>query len=111
METKRWRSSGIDLSIDVLFSDVVMPGQLNGAELAVKAKAIRPDLKVLLASGYAASSLKEEHSGFELLPKPFRRDQLAARLRMVIESDWSPVSLDQREYAEWPGGLEPKESC
>ena len=71
----------------MLFSDVVMPGGMNGAQLAVEAQANRPDLKVLLTSGYAASALTEEHGlpeTLEVLAKPYKRDELARKLRLVI---------------------------
>ncbi|MEJ0071891.1 MAG: response regulator [Pseudomonadota bacterium] len=73
--------------IDLLFSDVVMPGGMNGAQLALEARRIRPGLKVLLTSGYTASALQLEHglpSNLEFLGKPYRRDELASKLRLVI---------------------------
>jgi signal transduction histidine kinase len=76
-----------DSSIDVLFSDVVMPGGMNGAQLAVEAQRLRPDLKVLLTSGYTASALTQEHGlsdKTEVLRKPYRREELATKLRLVI---------------------------
>ncbi|MGA8908681.1 MAG: ATP-binding protein, partial [Acidobacteriaceae bacterium] len=76
-----------DHSIDVLFSDVVMPGGMNGAQLAMEARRLRGGLKVLLTSGYAASALTQEHGLAEppdVLRKPYRREELARRLRVVI---------------------------
>jgi CheY-like chemotaxis protein len=76
-----------DPSIDVLFSDVVMPGGMNGAQLAVEAQRIRPDLKVLLTSGYTASALTQEHGlpeAMEVLRKPYRWEELAEKIRLVI---------------------------
>jgi CheY-like chemotaxis protein len=73
--------------IDVLFSDVVMPGGMNGAQLAVEARRMRPDLKVLLTSGYTGSALSEDHGvseRLEVLRKPYRREELASKLRLVI---------------------------
>jgi DNA-binding NtrC family response regulator len=73
--------------IGVLFSDVVMPGGMNGAQLAVEAQRIRPDLKVLLTSGYTASALTQEHGlpeQLEVLPKPYRCEELATKLQLVI---------------------------
>ncbi|MBV8193121.1 MAG: MASE4 domain-containing protein [Alphaproteobacteria bacterium] len=68
-------------AIDVLLSDVVMPG-MNGAELAVKARTIRPALKVVLTSGQAGEALAAygvpEDAPF--LPKPYHPDQLSAQL-------------------------------
>jgi signal transduction histidine kinase len=76
-----------DPSIDVLFSDVVMPGGMNGAQLASEAQRLRPDLKVLLTSGYTASALTQDHGlpeQMEVLRKPYRREDLANKLRLVI---------------------------
>lgn len=73
-------------SIDILFSDIVMPGGINGAKLAVEARRLRPDIKVLLTSGYTAAALSNEHGLPEELPilsKPYRKDELAAQLRVI----------------------------
>jgi signal transduction histidine kinase/CheY-like chemotaxis protein len=77
-----------DAEIRVLFSDIVMPGRMNGAQLAVEARRLRPDLKVLLTSGYAASTADEDPDvpeAFEVLRKPYRQDDLASKLRLVID--------------------------
>jgi DNA-binding NtrC family response regulator len=76
-----------DPEIEVLFSNVVMPGGMNGAQLAVAARSIRPGLRVLLTSGHAASALAQEHGlpeTLEVLAKPYKRDELARKLRLVI---------------------------
>ena len=72
--------------IDVLFSDVVMPGGMNGARLAAEARRLRPTLKILLTSGYVAGSSGHEaiDSDLPVLPKPYRRDELADKLRLVL---------------------------
>jgi CheY-like chemotaxis protein len=54
--------------IDILFSDVVMPGGTNGARLAVEARRLRLGLKVVLTSGYTASAVAEEHGVPEQMP-------------------------------------------
>ncbi len=72
----------------LLFSDVVMPGDLNGIALATRAVAERPGLKVLLTSGYTEQAIRSrvpQAERFPMLPKPYRRDELAARLREVLE--------------------------
>ncbi|MEC4591919.1 MULTISPECIES: ATP-binding protein [Nitrospirillum] len=61
-------------TIDILFSDIVMPGGMNGVELAKVARLLRPDLAVLLTTGYAENLPPLE--GMRLLPKPYRMDQL-----------------------------------
>jgi PAS domain S-box-containing protein len=73
--------------IDLLFTDVVMPGGLNGRELAQGARKIYPSLKVLFCSGYAESAilhlgLLDEH--VQLLNKPYSRLQLAKRIRGML---------------------------
>jgi CheY-like chemotaxis protein len=73
--------------IDILFSDIVMPGGINGAQLAVEARRLRPAIKVLLTSGYTGAALRSEHGLPEDLPvlgKPYRHDQLAAQLRVIV---------------------------
>jgi signal transduction histidine kinase/CheY-like chemotaxis protein len=73
--------------LDVLFSDVIMPGGMNGAQLAVEARRIRPDLKVLLTSGYTAEALAHEHGlpgGLLVLGKPYRHEDLANKIRLVM---------------------------
>lgn len=70
--------------IGILFSDVVMPGGMSGIELARQARARRPVLRVLLASGYPLAALQAAHSDlaeFELMSKPYRMGDLVARLR------------------------------
>jgi PAS domain S-box-containing protein len=72
--------------VDLLFTDVVLPGGKTGAELAREAQAMRPDLKVLFTTGYARSALDDHHdSGVQLLAKPFGVDELALRLRMMLD--------------------------
>ena len=72
--------------IDILFSDVVMPGGMNGVQLAAEAARMRPGLKILLTSGYAGHVLEGAHglpAGLPILAKPYRRDDLARQLRLA----------------------------
>jgi signal transduction histidine kinase len=76
-----------DQPIDLLFSDVIIPGGTNGAQLAVTAQHVRPELKVLLTSGYAATALSLEHGlpdNLNVVGKPYKRDELAKKLRLAI---------------------------
>ncbi len=75
-----------DARIDILFSDVVMPGGMNGVQLSVEAKRLRPDLKVLLSSGYTGAVLGSAGipEGTPVLNKPYRREELATKLRTVL---------------------------
>jgi signal transduction histidine kinase/CheY-like chemotaxis protein len=68
--------------IDFVFSDIMMPGGMNGVELAREIGRRRRDLPVLLTSGYAeASRLEAEAAGIRILPKPYRLVELSAALR------------------------------
>ncbi|HET9448914.1 MAG TPA: MHYT domain-containing protein, partial [Steroidobacteraceae bacterium] len=71
-----------DAQIDVLFSDVVMPGGMNGVDLAKLAVAQRPQLRVLLTSGFAGESLDEwlSQGAWPFLRKPFLATELADAL-------------------------------
>jgi NO-binding membrane sensor protein with MHYT domain/nitrogen-specific signal transduction histidine kinase len=71
-----------ETEIDVLFSDVVMPGGMNGVELAKQAVVQRPRLKVLLTSGFAGESLDEwlSQGAWPFLRKPFLSTELAEAL-------------------------------
>ena len=72
--------------VDILFSDVVMPGGMNGVQLAVEAGRLRPGLRVLLTSGYTGEALAGQHSvpaDVPVLAKPYRREELAARLKVA----------------------------
>jgi signal transduction histidine kinase/ActR/RegA family two-component response regulator len=67
--------------IDLVFSDIMMPGGMNGVELAREIKRRRSDMPVLLTSGYAEAAVKEaEREGVQILPKPYHIDELAAAL-------------------------------
>jgi len=76
-----------DQPIDLLFSDVIIPGGTDGAQLAVKARRVRPELKVLLTSGYTAAALSLEHGlpdNLNVVGKPYQRDELARKLRLAM---------------------------
>ena len=70
--------------VDLLFSDVVMPGGINGVELARRAKALRPGLKVLLSSGYVGEAAALTAEAFELIDKPYEQAALANRLAQIL---------------------------
>jgi PAS domain S-box-containing protein len=69
--------------IDLLFSDVVMPKGMTGIELAREARRLRPEVKVLLVSGYPRSVLEanEPLDDFVLIAKPYRLEELVQGLR------------------------------
>ncbi|MCB9959653.1 MAG: PAS domain S-box protein [Rhodospirillaceae bacterium] len=77
-------------NIDLLFSDVVMPGGMNGVDLADQVHLERPAVKILFASGYteaAATRLDSERFAGALITKPYRREALAKRVREILDKD------------------------
>ncbi|WP_219653320.1 PAS domain S-box protein [Pseudomonas sp. MAG002Y] len=78
-----------DRRIDLLITDVGLPGGLNGRQVADAARVWRPGLKVLFITGYAEKSLLSEgqmEPGMAVLTKPFAMDIMATRIRTMIES-------------------------
>jgi CheY-like chemotaxis protein len=81
-----------DRPIDMLFTDVVMPGRMTGDELALAARRLRPGLKVLFTSGFAevpnreGTRMREIRRG-NLLSKPYRKHDLERRVREVLGAD------------------------
>ena len=75
------------MPIDILFTDVVMPGTLKSPELARRARERLPNIAVLFTSGYTENSIVHGgklDAGVELLSKPYTREALARRLRHVV---------------------------
>jgi CheY-like chemotaxis protein len=71
--------------VDLVFSDIMMPGGMNGVELAREIRSRRRGLPVLLTSGYAEAAKRDaEAEGVRILPKPYRLDELAAALSVVM---------------------------
>jgi len=71
--------------IDLLFTDIVMPGGINGFELGRLARECRPQLPVLYATGYSASFSASEQ-GADILTKPYRESDLLTKLRALLPS-------------------------
>jgi len=74
--------------IDLMLTDVVMPGGMTGRELAELAQRQRPNLKTLYTSGYTADAIVHQgklEPGVHFLSKPFRRQDLAVKVREVLD--------------------------
>nr|WP_083925551.1 PAS domain-containing protein [Sphingomonas sp. Mn802worker] len=93
------------IPIDILFTDVVMPGKLKSPELARKARERLPDLAVLFTSGYTENSIVHGGKldrGIELLSKPYTRDALARKFRHVL------ANQQQRRQVATTGSAAPE---
>jgi signal transduction histidine kinase/CheY-like chemotaxis protein len=96
--------------VDLLFTDVVMPGQIPARELARRARDSRPNLRVLFTSGYTQNAIV--HNGkldddVFLLSKPYRKDDLARKVRSLLDTPpllaaESSSSTDAMERATMP---------
>ncbi|MGE0424970.1 MAG: PAS domain S-box protein [Reyranellaceae bacterium] len=85
-EAERLLAQGV--AVDLIFSDVVMPGGMSGWDLAERARALRPDVKVLLTSGHPLETLQTHSRALAteaILNKPYRKAELARRVRAVLD--------------------------
>jgi PAS domain S-box-containing protein len=74
--------------VDLLFTDVVLPGGMTGAQVAAHAREIRPEIKVLFTTGYARDAIVHRgrlDKGAQLISKPFSCVELAAKVRDVLD--------------------------
>jgi CheY-like chemotaxis protein len=69
--------------IDIVFSDIVMPGKMDGVGLAKTIRATRPDLPILLMTGYSATAM-EIGSQFPVLRKPYQLHELSHALQKLV---------------------------
>jgi len=80
-------------AIRVLFTDIGLPGGMNGRQLSEEARKLRPDLKVLFTTGYARNAIVHEgrlDPGVELITKPFTQSALAEKVRDIIDAGQFP---------------------
>jgi PAS domain S-box-containing protein len=74
--------------VELLFTDIIMPGGMTGVELAREVRRLHPKVKILLTSGYTARAMANgfhDIEGLELLQKPFRKHDLAQRIRNILD--------------------------
>jgi CheY-like chemotaxis protein len=78
------------LEFDLLFTDIIMPGGMNGQQLAEEARKVDPSMKVLFTSGYPAFAFEhlglEEMDNIRLLRKPYRSADLKAALADMLDN-------------------------
>jgi signal transduction histidine kinase len=78
-----------DSKIDLVFSDVVMPGGMSGSELVHAARRLRPGIRTLLTTGFAEASLRNQPQfadAGEIISKPYRRQDLARKLKNILKT-------------------------
>jgi PAS domain S-box-containing protein len=76
--------------IDLLFTDVVMPGGMNGRELADEATRRRPGLKILFTTGYTRNAIVHQgrlDPGLQMIGKPYTYQELGARIRALLDRE------------------------
>jgi CheY-like chemotaxis protein len=76
--------------IDLLFTDVMMPGGVLGPTLAKRARELRPDIEVLFTTGYVDANALSGTAGLsatDIIHKPYRNEELALRIRYVLDQE------------------------
>ena len=83
------KTIALHTEIDLMITDIVMPGGMNGPELVRRARALRPALKIIYSSGFPAEALAERATPLAegpLLRKPYQRSEFSAMVRSVMEA-------------------------
>ncbi|WP_050421946.1 ATP-binding protein [Bradyrhizobium tropiciagri] len=86
--------------VDLLFTDVIMPGAMNGRDLATEAERRRPGLRVLFTSGYTENAIDQDgklEQGILFLGKPYSRAQLARMLRVALRERQTRLAQEPAE--------------
>ncbi len=99
-------------AVDLLFSDIIMPGGMNGYELAEKALVLRPEIKVLLTSGFTGDAAQVQEYAGMLLHKPYSKTELAQSVKEVlgiVSDGWVSVDgasrINESYIVDWSDDL------
>lgn len=99
------------LQIDLLFTDVVMPGPVRSPDLARQAQILQPGIAVLFTSGYTQNAIVHGgrlDAGVELISKPYRREDLARKVRQVLEKANAATEREVQKDAAPPATAAPQ---
>ncbi|HWQ85847.1 response regulator [Brevundimonas sp.] len=77
------------LAFDLLFTDIVMPGAMDGLALAAEVRRLRPGIPVLLTTGWGNRA--NDNAGLELIGKPYRSPDLMRKVRAVLDRPERPI--------------------
>lgn len=86
------------IAIDLLFTDVVMPGPVRSPDLAKQAKELHPNIEVLFTSGYTQNAIVHGgrlDAGVQLISKPYRREDLARKIRHML-ANAKPIIIPEK---------------
>ncbi|PVA11363.1 hybrid sensor histidine kinase/response regulator [Pelagivirga sediminicola] len=99
-----------DQHIDLLFTDVVMPGEMTGHMLAERMRTVRPNVPVLFTSGFVQDSIVHDgrlDEGVQLIGKPYTQLELAHKVREVLGCKGTAVNANPSTTADIPDGPVP----
>jgi PAS domain S-box-containing protein len=101
--------------VDLLLTDIIMPGGITGRELANRLRQTRPDLKIVYTSGYSPSRAGQDLKilkGLKFLPKPFSPNQLIRAVRHSLESDQDAPGVERLPSGiTQPASSPPRTAC